>query len=114
MVGCFRYNLYSSGSLFQSGYSAAHYDINTLENFDQPLMELGRVCMVSSLRDLDILRLVWAYLGHYFERRKIVFIFGCTSFEAIDHGKYIDCFAILRERYLGPKNYYPVSSHHPF
>ena len=26
----------------------------------------------------------------------------------------LDCFAILRERYLGPKNYYPVSSHHPF
>ena len=114
VVGCFRYNLYTSGSLFQSGYSAAHYDINTLENFDQPLMELGRVCMVSSLTDLDILRLVWAYLGHYFERRKIGFIFGCTSFEAIDHGKYIDCFAILRKRYLGPKNYYPVSSHHPF
>jgi len=106
--------LYTSGSLFQTGYSAAHYDINTLENFDQPLMELGRVCMVSSLTDLDILRLVWAYLGHYFERRKIGFIFGCSSFEAIDHGKYIDCFAILRKRYLGPKNYYPVSSHHPF
>ena len=93
--------------MFQSGYSAAHYDINTLENFDQPLMELGRVCMVSSLTDLDILRLVWAYLGHYFERRKIGFIFGCTSFEGIDHGKYIDCFAILRERYLGPKKLLP-------
>ena len=63
--------------------------------------------MVSSLRDLDILRLVWAYLGHYFERRKIGFIFGCTSFEGIDHGKYIDCFAILRERYLGPKKLLP-------
>ena len=93
--------------MVQTGYSAAHYDINTLENFDQPLMEVGRVYTVSSLTDLDILRLVWAYLGHYFERRKIGFIFGFTLFEGIDHGKYIDCFAILRDRYLGPKNLLP-------
>ena len=33
---------------------------------------------------------------HYDERRKIDFIFGRTSFEGIDHGKYLDCFAILR------------------
>lgn len=114
VVGCFRYTYYTPGSLIQTGYSAAYYDIKTLENFDQPLMELGRVCTDAAVKDPDILRLVWAYLGHYFERRKIGFIFGCTSFEAIDHGKYIDCFAILRKRYLGPKNYYPVSSHHPF
>ena len=93
--------------MIQTGYSAAHYDINTLENFDQPLMEVGRVCTDSSLKDPDILRLVWAYLAHYVERRKIGFIFGCTSFEGIDHGKYIDCFAILREHYLGPKKLLP-------
>ena len=61
------------------------------------------MCTGSSLKDPDILRLVWAYLAHYVERRKIGFIFGCSSFEGIDHGKYIDCFAILREHYLGPK-----------
>ena len=89
--------------MVQTGYSAAHYDIITLENFDQPLMEVGRVYTVSSLKDPDILRLVWAYLAPYDEKRKIGFIFGCTSFEGIDHGKYLDCFAILREHYLGPK-----------
>ena len=114
VVGCFRYTYYTPGSLIQTGYSAAHYDIKTIESFDQPLMEVGRVCTDASLKDPDILRLVWAYLAHYVERRKIGFIFGCTSFEGIDHGKYIDCFAILREHYLGPKNYYPVLSHHPF
>ena len=57
--------------MFQPGYSAAHYDINNLENFDQPLMELGRVCMVSSLRDLDILRLVWAYSGITLKEEKL-------------------------------------------
>ena len=41
VVGCFRYTYYTSGSFIPTGYSAAHYDINTLENFDQPLMELG-------------------------------------------------------------------------
>ncbi|MAW45452.1 MAG: ornithine-acyl-ACP acyltransferase [Marinovum sp.] len=107
VVGCFRYTYYTPGSLIQTGYSAAHYDIKTLENFDQPLMEVGRVCTDFSLKDPDILRLVWAYLAHYVERRKIGFIFGCTSFEGIDHGKYIDCFAILRERYLGPKKLLP-------
>jgi len=28
-------------------------------------------------------------------------------FELIDHGRYIDCFAILRERYLGSKKLLP-------
>ena len=93
--------------MIQTGSSAAHYDVNTLENFDRPLMEVRRVCTDSSLNDPDILRLVWAYLVHYVERRKIGFIFGFTLFEGIDHGKYIDCFAILRDRYLGPKNLLP-------
>ena len=107
LLGCFRYTYHTSGFLIQTGYSAAHYDINTLENFDQPLMEVGRVCTDSSLKDPDILRLVWASLAPYVERIKIGLIFGCTSFQGIDHGKYIDCFAILREHYLGPKKLLP-------
>ena len=31
VVGCFRYTYYTPGSLIQTGYSAAHYDIKTLE-----------------------------------------------------------------------------------
>ena len=107
VVGYFRYTCYTSGSLIQTGYSAALYDIKTLETFDKPLLEVGRVCTDSSLKDPDILRLVWAYLAHYVERRKIGFVFGCTSFEGTDHGKYIDCFAVLRARYLGPKKLLP-------
>ena len=70
-------------------------------------MEVGRVCTDPFANDPDILRLVWAYLAQFVEKRNIVFVFGCTSFEGTDHKKYIDCFAVLRARYLGPKNMLP-------
>ena len=107
MVGCFRYTYYTSGSLIQTDYSEAHYDINTLENFDQPVMKVRRVFMDPSLNDPDILRLVRAYLAHYVEIRKFGFISGCTSFEEINHGRHIDCFTIPQERYLSPKKLLP-------
>ena len=34
VVECFRYTYCTSGSLIQTSSSAAHYDVNTLENFD--------------------------------------------------------------------------------
>ena len=107
VVGYFRYNCYSSGSRIQNGYSAAHYDLTALERFDKPVLEVGRVCTDPFANDPDILRLVWAYLAQFVEKRNIVFVFGCTSFEGTDYKKYIDCFAVLRARYLGPKNMLP-------
>ena len=107
VVGYFRYTFYTSGSRVQSGYSAAHYDLKSLARFDKPVLEVGRVCTDPFSNDPDILRLVWAYLAQFVEKRNIGFVFGCTSFEGTDHGKYIDCFAVLRARYLGPKNLLP-------
>ena len=107
VVGYFRYTFYASGSRVQAGYSAAHYDLRTLERFDKPALEVGRVCTDPFYNDPDILRLVWAYLAQFVEKRNIGFVFGCTSFEGTDYVKYIDCFTVLRERYLGPKNLLP-------
>ena len=100
VVGYFRYTCYSSGSRIQNGYSAAHYGLKALERFDKPVLEVGRVCTDPFSNDPDILRLVWAYLAQFVEKKNIVFVFGCTSFEGTDHKKYIDCFAVLRERYF--------------
>ena len=107
VVGYFRYTCYSSGSRIQNGYSAAHYDLKALERVDRPVLEVGRVCTDPLANDPDILRLVWAYLAQFVEKRNIVFVFGCTSFEGTDYKKYIDCFAVLRARYLGPKKMLP-------
>ena len=107
IVGYFRYICHNTGSFVQSGYSADYYDLKNFESINKPLLEVVRVCTDPTFKDPDILRLVWAYLAHCVQLKKICFIFGCSSFEGTDQEKYIDSFAVLRARYLGPKNLIP-------
>ncbi|MFT4962534.1 MAG: putative hemolysin [Paracoccaceae bacterium] len=107
MVCCFRLLTLDSGAQLDRSYSAQFYDLSTLANFADRMVELGRFCVHPHHSDPDILRVAWAALTRYVDENNIQMLFGCASFSGVDTALYLDAFALLRARYLAPQHWQP-------
>lgn len=106
-VCCLRFLEFASGADIARSYSAQHYDLDGLLSFDAPMIELGRFCVDPTQRDPAILRTVWAFLADHVAQHKTQLLFGCSSFPGISAQPYLDSFAMLKQRHLGPKRLMP-------
>lgn len=106
LVACCRVLPLEAGQIGRS-YSAQYYELSALEAFDGGMLEIGRFCIAPGLNDADILRLAWRALACYVDDNKVKMLFGCSSFAGTDEGRYLDAFAMLKERHLAPKRWLP-------
>ncbi|WP_227269411.1 GNAT family N-acetyltransferase [Roseobacter weihaiensis] len=106
LVCCFRVLTFGGPDVVES-YSAQHYDLSALAVFKGPMAEIGRFCVDPSRRDPDILRLAWAVMTDYVDRRGVQLLFGCSSFDGTETAPYQDAFAVLSARHTAPARWCP-------
>ncbi len=107
LVCCFRLLPLNGGGEIGRSYSAQYYELSALEDFDGPMVEMGRFCIHPDHRDPDILRVAWGAMTRFVDREGVEMLFGCSSFHGTETDEYLDAFAMLKERHLAPKRWLP-------
>jgi putative hemolysin len=106
LVCCYRLLALHGCDLRQS-YAAQYYELSALETYEGLMTELGRFCVSPNHSDPDILRLAWAAMTEFVDAKGVQMLFGCSSFVGVETAQYLDAFAVLRARHLGPKRWQP-------
>ena len=107
LICCYRILKFDSGKNISSSYSSQFYDLKVIENFTEPMIEVGRFCIDPEVNDPSILLTAWAALAQIVDHNETELLFGCSSFEGIEKEKYFDSFALLRDRYMAPDHWRP-------
>ncbi|SMR72932.1 ornithine-acyl[acyl carrier protein] N-acyltransferase [Aliiroseovarius halocynthiae] len=108
LVACFRLMPFSNGDAIGDSYSAQFYELSALRDYSDPLIEMGRFCIDPDVQGgADILRVAWGAMTRYVDQEKIGLMFGCSSFQGTDEARYLDTFALLRDRHIAPKRWLP-------
>ena len=107
LICCYRILKFDSGKNISSSYSSQFYDLKVIENFTEPMIEVGRFCIDPEVNDPSVVLTAWAALAHIVDHNQTELLFGCSSFEGIEKEKYFDSFALLRDRYMAPDHWRP-------
>lgn len=107
LVCCYRFLPLSGGSEIARSYSAQFYNLSALESFDGPMVEMGRFCIHPEFRDPDIIRTAWAAMTRHVDETGIEMLFGCSSFVGTEPEDHAEAFAMLKERHLAPRRWWP-------
>lgn len=107
LICCFRMLPLDDGGQIERSYSAQFYELSALGAFAAPMVEMGRFCIHPRARDPDILRLAWAAMTRVVDDNGVEMLFGCSSFRGTDAEPYRDAFAMLQERHLAPRRWWP-------
>ena len=107
LVATLRVLLLGSGADIGESYSAQFYDLDAFRSFEAPMAEVGRFCVAPGTADPDILRMAWGALTTYVDKNGVEMLFGCSSFSGTDESVYADAFAMLRDKYLAPRRFWP-------
>lgn len=107
LVACCRLMLFENGAELHRSYSAQFYDLGALSDHSGPLAEVGRFCLCPGCTDPDVLRIAWGALTLLVDEIGVEMLFGCSSFAGTETERYLDTFAMLKERHLAPKRWLP-------
>ena len=107
LVCTFRMLPLRAGNDIGRSYSAQYYELSGLQDFDGPMIEMGRFCVHPDCRDADILRVAWGAMTAHVDAQGVELLFGCSSFKGTEAKDYTDAFALLKERHLAPKPWLP-------
>lgn len=107
LVCCFRFLPLACGGEIGRSYAAQHYDLSALARFEGPMVEIGRFCLDPEVHDPDVLRAAWAEMTRFVDANGVEMLFGCSSFRGTDADAYLDAFAMLKDRHLGPRRWLP-------
>ena len=107
LICCYRILKFDSGKNISSSYSSQFYDLKVIENFTEPMIEVGRFCIDPEVNDPIIVLTAWAALAQIVDHNQTELLFGCSSFEGVEKEKYFDSFALLRDRYMAPDHWRP-------
>lgn len=104
---CFRLLPLSSGQQIGQTYAAQYYELSALADFPGRMAEIGRFCIDPGQRNPEILRAAWGWIAAFVEREGIELLFGCSSFLGTEVEPHRDAFALLSERHLAPRRWWP-------
>ena len=107
LICCYRILKFDNGENISSSYSSKFYDLKALESYTEPMIEIGRFCIDSEANDPSVVLTAWAALAQIVDQNQTELLFGCSSFEGIEKEKYLDSFALLRDRYMAPDHWRP-------
>ena len=107
LVCCYRMLSFDNGKNISRSYSSQFYDLKAIESYTEPMIEVGRFCIDPGVNDPSVVLTAWAALAQVVDQNQIALLFGCSSFEGIEKEKYLDSFALLRDRYMAPDHWRP-------
>jgi putative hemolysin len=107
VVACARVLILPSGAEIGTCYAAQFYNLSRLEEFYQPMAELGRFCVHPDHADAEVLRVIWGALTKLVDDNDIGMLFGCTSFSGATVEGREAVFGYLADRHLAPEQYAP-------
>lgn len=80
VVGNYRLMRRTHADRYGQFYSASEYDISSLLESSEELLEMGRTCIHKLYRTKLVLELLWQGLATYITHYKTRYLFGCASF----------------------------------
>jgi len=107
LVCCFRLMTLEGGAEIGKSYSAQYYELSGLAGYEGRMVEMGRFCIHPAWSDPDILRVAWGAMARVVDDEGVEMLFGCSSFMGTETEAYLDAFAMLKARHLGPKRWLP-------
>jgi putative hemolysin len=107
LVCCFRLLPLDAGCEIGRSYSAQFYDLAALEAYPGPMVEVGRFCVHPDWQDAAILRVAWGAMTAFVDAHGVQMLFGCSSFRGTEGEAYRDAFAMLKDRHLAPRRWWP-------
>ena len=107
LVCCYRILSFENGKNISRSYSSQFYDLKVIESYPEPMIEVGRFCIDPEDNDQSVVLTAWAALAKIVDQNQTGLLFGCSSFEGIEKEKYLDSFALLRDRYVAPYHLRP-------
>ena len=107
LICCYRIMIFDNGKEISSSYSSQFYDLKAIESYPDPMIEVGRFCVHPETNDPSVTLTAWAALAQIVDQNQTQLLFGCSSFEGIEKEKYLDSFALLRDRYIAPVPWRP-------
>ena len=107
LVCCYRILSFENGKNISRSYSSQFYDLKAIESYPEPMIEVGRFCIDPEDNDQSVVLTAWAALAKIVDQNQTELLFGCSSFEGIEKEKYLDSFALLRDRYIAPYHWRP-------
>lgn len=107
LVCTFRFLPLPGGHRIHSSYSARYYNLSRLQQYDAPMVELGRFCIHPDWRQPDILRLAWAAIARFVDDGGCRLLFGCSSFSGTRPDRHAEAFAMLHQHHLAPRRWLP-------
>ena len=112
LVLVFRSRTFSKMEDILCSYSAQHYDLTHLATLPFKPMEIGRLCIDQKASDPFLLLSAFKYLESLVLRRRIDFLFGCTSFAGADNPRHLESLNSLQPNQLAdPK--FPIKKKSP-
>lgn len=82
-------------------YSAQRYDLKSISGVGT-LIELGRFCIGSDVKNLDVLRLMWGGIARLVDENDAKMLFGCASFPGLSPARYGAALGLLARRFTAP------------
>ncbi len=83
-------------------YSNSEYDLTTLINSRQSLLELGRSCVAAAYRGRAVMQLMWRGIAAYIFSHQIDLLFGCASLPGTEPDRMAVELSYLYNNHLAP------------
>ena len=107
LICCYRIMIFDNGKEISNSYSSQFYDLKAIESYPGPMIEVGRFCVHPETNDPSVTLTAWAALAQIVDQYQTQLLFGCSSFVGVEKEKYLDSFALLRDRYIAPDHWRP-------
>jgi putative hemolysin len=89
-------------------YSAQEFDLSPFEVVRGQVLELGRACVHSDHRNLQVLSLLWRGIADYARARGCRYLLGCSSLTSQDPEEGHALYQMLSQRHLASESFRTV------
>lgn len=103
IVGTYRLLRQELAEKYGRFYSSSEFDLQTLIDSDQSLLELGRSCVLPEYRTRPVLNLLWQGIADYITENKVDLMFGCASLHSTNIKSISQPLSYLYHHHLAPE-----------
>lgn len=104
VVGTYRMQTGTRAAQNLGFYSAQEFDLSPFEAIRGQVLELGRACVHSEHRNLQVLSLLWRGIAAYAREHGCRYLLGCSSLTSQDPEEGLALFEMLSNRHLAPES----------
>lgn len=103
VVGTYRMQTGERAAQHSGFYSAQEFDLTPFEKVRAQVLELGRACVHSEHRNLQVLSLLWRGIAKYAKDKGCRYMLGCSSLTSQDAEEGIALYQMLSQKHLAPE-----------